>query len=334
MRAYTPAGSRRRTCSTRLARSKISRQSSVAQKRRLVKMFATEICSVACRWVSSRMSSSTVRPWRASRSSSATRSGADRRSVLAQALHELHHERDVDVSGSSGGGRLPSSRRSPQKRDRVPGLAAAATSSVRQLAEAGQECELQDARPRPELADPERSASLEGGEVAGDAHHLEPAVAVPEEIVGEELDAGPVVAGGVRHAGGGDGSRAAGRGGRSAPPPRPCGSCRAATHRRGQRLTAVHVGGGRAIGGAQPLRVLVESCEMAPAPAASRQPRIVPGPSSSGERARTLLELLQAEELGRGTSAGARRGRPDGPRQSDRRSSLLDSRTLAERPRG
>ncbi len=246
----------------------------------------------------------------------------DRRAVLAQALDQLHDEGDARRVGELGqavaflrgvdqaqeGGRLGARRAGGQHR-------------VGQVPEMGQERELQDARPRPQLADAERRRRLKGGEVAGDARRLEPSLAVRQQVLREQLDAGAVVAArGSRQA-----AMVAARqvvahvsylgldhvevveqpfaGGRD-------------------RLAAMHVVGGRAIGRAQALLVLTKTCEVSTTPSDEPPaPRQRARAELQGERVRPLLELLQAQELGRWVF-GPRRCGPTEKWSSGRRRSL------------
>ena len=189
MRAYTPAGSRRSTWSTRLTSSTYCRQSMVAHRRRLVITLATDAWLVACRWCSSRTMSSAVTPRAARCASSAARSG-ERRSSYSRARCSIcttyascdvprqRHRRLLRVAVDAREQRV----RGAARRARVEDL-------VGQPAQVLDERELQHARPRPQLADRERRDALKAVEEERELRHIEAAVAVADQLDGNRVDA-------------------------------------------------------------------------------------------------------------------------------------------------
>ena len=197
MRPWMPAGSRCRTCSTRLARSKYSRQSlGRAEPEARERRSATETCAVA--WRCGLVRGCRARPSvRAGRGARRARSEArDRRAVLARGAGPAARRRRRSGCREAPGKPSPSCAASIRRTKAVASAARARRPASHRSSDGdgSRSASFKHARPRPQLADAERRRRLKGGEVAG--RRAPPRAAPRCAPAGPRrgLDAGAVVA--------------------------------------------------------------------------------------------------------------------------------------------
>ena len=266
--------------------------------------FATDTCAAASRWCSPRIASSAVCAIGGELRVEAAPDRREARPVLAHPLEELHHERRMERARQPLGLRLPGCVDS-----RHVGVGRAARRPrgerlVREPPEVLDEGELQHARPRPELSDGERRDGLEGVQPAHELGAIEAAVAVPDQLHGERVDAR--VAGLLPRGELGQLAVVAAREVLADVPDLGGDEVEVVEEplrRRRDELAAVHVVGEGPVRLAQDADVVVEPREDAASGALRRVHR-----ESGRERAGPLLEALDAEQLVAEWLLGHRRG--------------------------
>ena len=255
--------------------------------------FATDTWVAASRWCSLRIASSAVWPPWATCASSSAAEGREARTVLPDAVHQLHHVCGVERAGERRHGPLPR-RVDPGHvavggAPRRPGL----HRLVGEPSQVLDECELQHAGPGPELADGQRGDGLESVEEAGQLLPIEAAVAVADQLDGEGVHPGV-----ARQVAGRELGQLPVVAAREVLPDH----ADLRVHqvvvveeplaRRGDELSLVHVGGEGTVGLPQDLGVVVEAGKDAPGLAPVGIHR-----EAGGERAGALLQPLDAEQL-------------------------------------
>ena len=178
---------------------------------------------------SARIASSSVDWLAASRASSSCRAAPRIRSVLPRVLQQPDDERVMEDVGPGEGPSSARSRRAAASRSASTRCSAAGCEHVGARPHVVDECELERARPRPELAHGQRRDRLEGGHEPLQPLGIEPAGTAADELERHRVDArraGELVRGDDAEAAGRTNS--ADRAGCRGPRPRSDGSCRAA----------------------------------------------------------------------------------------------------------